>query len=131
MRLLLSVPTEIVLDERVTKVIAESPDGHFCLLPRHVDVATVLVPGLLTYLRPDGVEAVVAVDHGVLVKVGDDVRVACERAQPAASAEAAARAVRERFVVQSEREKRARSTLARLEGDVVRRLGELRGRHGA
>jgi len=130
-RLLLSVPTEVLLDERVTKVIAESPDGHFCLLPRHVDLATVLVPGLLTYLRPGGAEAVVAVDHGVLVKVGDDVRVACERAHPAANAEAAARAVRERFAVQSDREKRARATLARLEGDVVRRLGELRGRHGA
>lgn len=131
MRLFLSVPTEVLLDEPVTKVIAESPAGHFCLLPRHVDIATVLVPGLLTYIREGGAEAVVAVDHGVLVKVGDDVRVACERAQPAPDAEAAARAVRERFAVQSEREKRARATLARLEGDVVRRLGELRGRHGA
>lgn len=131
MRLLLSVPTDVLLDRRVDKVVAESPEGHFCLLPRHVDVATVLVPGLLTYLDEDGVEAVVAVDHGVLVKVGDEVRVACERAQVAPDAEAAARAVRERFVVQSEREKRARATLARLEVDMVRRLGALRGRHGA
>lgn len=131
MRLFLSVPTEVLLDEAVVKVVAESPGGHFCLLPRHVDVATVLVPGLLSFVRPDGTEAVVAVDHGVLVKVGDTVRVACERAQPAPDAEAAARAVRERFFVQSEREKRARATLARLEGDVVRRLGDLRGRRGA
>jgi F-type H+-transporting ATPase subunit epsilon len=129
-RLFLSVATEVLLDVEVAKVIAESPEGHFCLLPRHVDIATVLVPGLLTYQLPDGEEAVVAVDHGVLVKVGEDVRVACERALPAPDAAAAARAVRERFVAQSEREKRARATLARLEGDVVRRLGELRGRHG-
>lgn len=131
MRLLLSVPTEIVLDEEAAKVIAESPDGHFCLLPQHVDLATVLVPGLLTWWRDDGSEVVVAVDHGVLVKVGDAVRVACERALPTADAASAERAVLERFAVQSDRERRARATLARLEGDVVRRLGELRGRHGA
>jgi F-type H+-transporting ATPase subunit epsilon len=51
-RLLLSVPTGVLLDEPVTKVIAESPDGSFCLLPRHLDLATVLVPGLLTFVRP-------------------------------------------------------------------------------
>jgi len=115
----------------VTKVIAESPAGSFCLLPLHVDVATVLVPGLLTFTRPDGEEVAVAVDHGALVKVGDEVRVACQRALVAGDAAAAATAVRERFEAQSERDKRARAALARLESDVVRRLGELRGRHGA
>lgn len=131
MRLLLSMSTEVLLDCRVSKIVAESPEGHFCLLPRHVDIATVLVPGLFSYVLHDGTEAIVAVDHGVLVKVGDDVRVACERAHAAPDAETAARAVRERFVVQSEREKRARATLARLEVDMVRRLGALRGRYGA
>lgn len=130
MRLLLSVPTDVVLEEPVTKVIAESPAGSFCLLPRHVDLATVLVPGLLTFTRPDGEEVAVAVDHGALVKVGDEVRVACQRAFVAGDAADAATAVRERFEVQSERDKRARAALARLESDVVRRLGELRGRHG-
>jgi F-type H+-transporting ATPase subunit epsilon len=130
-RLLLSVPTGVLVDEAVTKVVAESADGSFCLLPRHLDLATVLVPGLLSFARAAGDEVVVAVDHGVLVKAGADVRVACRRAVVAGDLEAAERALRERFYVQSEREKRARATLARLESDVVRRLGELRGRHGA
>jgi F-type H+-transporting ATPase subunit epsilon len=131
-RLLLTVPTGTLVDEPVTKVLAESAEGGFCLLPRHLDLATVLVPGLLTFVRASGdEEVVVAVDHGVLAKVGADVRVACQRAYVAGDLEEAARTVRERFYVQSEREKRARSTLARLESDVVRRLGELRGRHGA
>ena len=131
MRLLLSVSTEVLLDCPIRRLIAESTEGHFCVLPRHVDLVTVLVPGLLSYVREDGNEAVVAVDHGVLVKVGDEIRVACERAQSASDPETAARAVREHFDVQSEREKRARATLARLEVDMVRRLGALRGRHGA
>jgi hypothetical protein len=74
---------------------------------------------------------VVAVDHGVLVKAGADVRVACERALPAATWRRPSAPCASASYVQSEREKRARATLARLEGDVVRRLGELRGRHGA
>ena len=131
MRLLLSVPVDTLLDEPAEKVIAESPDGSFCLLPRHVDLATVLVPGLLTFTRPGGEEVAVAVDHGSLVKVGDEVRVACQRAFVAGDVASAAAAVRERFEAQSERDKRARAALARLESDVVRRLGELRRDHGA
>ncbi|MFN2323441.1 MAG: F0F1 ATP synthase subunit epsilon [Trueperaceae bacterium] len=130
MKLLLTVPTEVLLDEPVVKVVAESEAGSFCLLPRHLDLATVLVPGLLTAVRPDGAEVVVAVDHGVLVKVGGDVRVACQRAFVASDPDDAARAVRERFELTSEREKHARAVLARLEGDVVRRLADLRWRRG-
>lgn len=127
MRLRISVPTEVLLDAPVVKVVAESETGSFCLLPRHLDLATVLVPGLLTFVRDDGTEGVVAVDHGVLAKVGDDVRVACERALLADRPEVAARAVRERFREVGEHEKHARATLARLESDVVRRLAALRG----
>ncbi len=130
LRLLLTVPTDVLLDVRVAKVVAEGAEGSFCLLPRHLDLATVLVPGLLTFTTPDEVETVVATDHGVLVKVGDDVRVACQRALVASDDLAAERAVRERFRVSSEREKRARAALARLESDVVRRMGQLRERDG-
>ena len=131
MKLLLTVPTEVLLDEAIVKLVAESEAGSFCLLPRHLDLATVLVPGLLTAIRPDGGEVLVAVDHGVLVKVGGEVRVACQRAFVASDPDDAARAVRERFHLTSEHEKRARAVLARLEGDVMRRLADLRWRHGA
>lgn len=131
LRLLLTVPTEVLIDRPVVKVVATSAEGSFCLLPRHLDLATVLVPGLLTFTSADGTEGVVATDHGVLVKVGDDVRVACQRALEASDELEAERAVRERFHASSEREKRARAALARLEGDVVRRLGRLRERYGA
>lgn len=131
MRLLITVPTHVLLDEPVLKVVAESPAGSFGLLPRHLDLATLLVPGLLTFTRPDGEEAIVAVDHGTLVKVGDRVRVACRRALLAGDLQEAEQAVRDRFLFESEREKLARAALARLEIDVVRRLGQLRGRHGA
>ncbi len=126
MRLLLSQPSGVLVDASVRKVIAESDRGSFCLLPRHADTATVLVPGLLAYLDEDGEEVIVAVDEGILVKVGDHVRVACQRAVVAGDLGSAEATVRERFQTQSEREKRARSALLRLEADIMRRLGQLR-----
>lgn len=130
MRLLLTVPTHVVIDESTDKVTADSVAGSFTLLPRHLDLATVLVPGLLIFEREGGGEVVVAVDHGVLVKVDEDVRVACQRAFVTGGLGEAEQVVKERFHEQSEREKRSRAALARLETDVVRRLGELRGRNG-
>jgi alternate F1F0 ATPase F1 subunit epsilon len=125
-RLLLSQQSGVLVDASVRKIIAESDRGSFCLLPRHADTATVLVPGLLAYTDEAGEEVIVAVDEGVLVKVGEQVRVACQRAVVAGDLGSAEATVRERFQTQSEREKRARSALLRLEADIMRRLGELR-----
>jgi F-type H+-transporting ATPase subunit epsilon len=114
------------VDADVRKVVAESQAGSFCVLPRHADGTTLLVPGLLSYVDDAGAETFVAIDHGVLVKAGDVVRAACQRAVVAGDLGQAEATVRERFRVQSDREKRARSALLRLEADILRRLGELR-----
>jgi F-type H+-transporting ATPase subunit epsilon len=125
-RLLLSVPSGVQVDAEVRKVVAESPAGSFCVLPRHADATALLAPGLLGYVDEGGGETFVAVDHGVLVKAGDVVRAACQRAVVAGDLGQAEATVRERFRVLSDREKRARSALLRLETDILRRLGELR-----
>lgn len=127
MNLLLSIPSHVVVDAPVRKVVAESVSGSFCLLPRHADTAVVLVAGLLTYLPKDGDEVVVAVDHGLLVKTGASVRVSCQRAFVADDLASAEATVRERFRAQDDSERRARSAVLRLEADILRRLGELRG----
>jgi F-type H+-transporting ATPase subunit epsilon len=143
-RLLLTAPSVVLVDALVGKIVAESVAGSFCILPRHADIATVLVPGLLTYVpadpghdgtadtastrqtdRQDG-EVVVAIDHGVLVKCADEVRVTCQRAMVAGDLADAVATVQQRFQRESEREKRARTMLLRLEADILRRLGELR-----
>ena len=72
MRLKLLTPTETVMDEVEVKINAEGPNGLFCLLPRHRDWVATLVPGILGLTTPDGGEAFVAVDQGVLViEMGD------------------------------------------------------------
>ncbi len=45
MKLKVLLPTEIFINEEVEKVVAEADNGYFCLLPRHVDFVSALVPG--------------------------------------------------------------------------------------
>ena len=133
MKLLLSVPTGVVLDIPVARVSGESDRGSFTLLPRHADGAMLLRPGLLSYVDEAddevfvaGDEVFIAVDEGVLVKAGDEVRVACQRAVVAGDLHDARSALMRHLHERSEHERKARSVLMALEADVLRRLGELR-----
>jgi len=124
--LLLSVPTGVLVDERVVKVVAEADFGSFAMLPRHADVVALLVPGLLAYHTEDGEEVFVAVDHGVMVKTGAQVRAACQRAVVAGALGNAEAVMRERFAQRSEQQKRVRSALIQLESQVLQNVAELR-----
>ena len=73
MKLRVLLPYEVLLDAEVTKVTAESAAGAFCLLERHIDFVSSIVPGIVTWVA-DGHECHAAVDTGVLVKVGLDLR---------------------------------------------------------
>ena len=73
-KLKLMVPLRTVLEEEVRKVKAEGFHGAFVILPRHVDCAIELKPCLLSYEREEE-ETYYAIDGGLLVKCGRDVRV--------------------------------------------------------
>jgi F-type H+-transporting ATPase subunit epsilon len=81
MRLKVLLPFRILLDVAdVSCIVAETQDGSFGLLPHRRDCVAALVPGILAYTSEGDGEAFVAVDEGVLVKFGDEVRVAVRRA---------------------------------------------------
>jgi F-type H+-transporting ATPase subunit epsilon len=129
MRLKLLLPTEILIDEEVTKVIAEAENGSFCLLPRHIDFVAVLAPGILTFVTLEGKEEFAAVDEGILVKVGQEVLVSTGKGVRSSELGKLKPTVLEEFRVRSEREKKALAAGARLEANIVRRFMEL-GEHG-
>ncbi|MCB0104642.1 MAG: F0F1 ATP synthase subunit epsilon, partial [Caldilineaceae bacterium] len=126
MQLKVLLPTAVLVDEPVVKVIAEAENGSFCLLPRHVDFVAALVPGLLSFTTADGVEEFLAVDEGILVKQGDDVRVSVINGVRGGALAELRALVTQQFERLDERERRARSALARMEADFVRRFIELR-----
>lgn len=129
MRLKVMLPTEILIDQEVTKVVAEAENGSFCLEPRHIDFVAALVPGILSFTSPEGAEEFAAVDEGILVKVGQDVLVSTRRAVRHVELGKLRQTVEEEYRVVDERERKARAAAARLEADLARRFLEL-GDHG-
>lgn len=134
MRLKIVMPSGVLLEEEVVKVVAEAQNGSFCLLPRHIDFAAALVPGILAFTRPPslpegerdrvrGDEIFVAVDEGVLVKCGPEVLVSTWNAVRGPLGELK-QAVRQQFRELSEREQKARSALGKLEASLVHQILE-------
>nr|WP_321513736.1 F0F1 ATP synthase subunit epsilon [uncultured Pseudodesulfovibrio sp.] len=123
MNLKILLPSKIFLDESVEKITGESPMGGFTLKPRHIDMTTAITPGIMSYTYGGGETVHLAVDRGVAVKCGNTVTLAVRNAVRGELGELE-RAVREMLRVSSERERTARTAVARLEADFVRRLLE-------
>jgi len=119
------LPTEVLVDEAVARIVAEADNGFFCLLPRHVDFVAALVPGILYYTSVDGEERYAAVDEGTLVKCGDHVRVSVLNGTTGADLDALQAMVADSFLELDDEERRARTALARLEAGAMRRFIEL------
>ena len=126
MRLTVLLPTEILVDEEVAKVVAEAQNGSFCLLPRHIDFVAALVPGLLSFVKTaDGAEEFLAVDEGLLVKCGPQVLVSTRQAVRGGELGLLRETVEKTFKVLTDQEKRARTALANLEANLIRRFLKL------
>ena len=128
MKLKVLLPINVFLEEEVRKVVAEAPNGSFCLLPRHVDFVTALVPGLLSYETNQGEELFVAVNEGILVKYRQEVLVSTSNATLGRELGTFKQTVEDEFEVLNDREKTARSAMARIEAGFVRRFLEIQGR---
>ena len=125
MRLEVITPMAICVDRAVRRIVAEAPDGHFGMLPGHVDFVSELVPGILRYETAEGTERFVAVNSGTLVKSGDDVCVAVRGAVDGDDLIALRAKVESDFRQRDEDERDARAALARLEADIIRRFSQL------
>jgi F-type H+-transporting ATPase subunit epsilon len=125
MRLRVLLPTEVLVDRKVSKVIAEAENGSFCLLPRHINFVAALVPGLLSFVTPDGSEAFLAVDEGILVKRGPEILVSTRQAVMGPDLGQLKHTVEAQFRRFDEREAMARAVMAKLEADTLRRFVRL------
>lgn len=122
------LPSEVLLQKEISKIIAEAENGSFCILPHHVDFTTSLVPSLFTFSTVEGQEEILAMDRGVLVKQGINVLVSARSAVRGLDLGRLKETVEQTFQALDEREKVARTAAAKLEADIVRRFMELRDR---
>jgi F-type H+-transporting ATPase subunit epsilon len=112
----------------VNHVMVATRAGAFGLLPNRLDCTAAIVPGILTYRTAEQSETYIAVDEGVLVKTGAEVTVSVRNAIGGQDLGQLRAAVEHEFLNLDEKERSARSALARLESDLVRRFLEFQ--HG-
>jgi F-type H+-transporting ATPase subunit epsilon len=112
----------------VQRIVAQTLQGSFGLLPHRLDCTAALAPGILTYETEADGEVYVAVDQGVLVKAGSDVLVSVRNAIGGTDLGKLHEAVKQEFLNLDEQEKNVRSVLAKMESGFIRRLMELQ--HG-
>jgi F-type H+-transporting ATPase subunit epsilon len=108
----------------VLRIVAETRQGSFGLLPHRLDCVAALAPGILIYENGAEGEVYVAVDEGVLVKSGMDVLVSVRNAIGGTDLGQLREAVEREFLTLSEREKSVRSVMAKMESGFIRSLAE-------
>ena len=106
----------------VSRIVAETREGSFGLLPHRLDCVAVLVPGILIYETADEGEVYVAVDEGVLVKTGPHVLVSVRGAMGGADLGQLRDAVTREFLSLDEHEQSVRVVMAKLETGFLRRF---------
>jgi F-type H+-transporting ATPase subunit epsilon len=108
----------------VARIVAETRQGAFGLLPHRLDCVAALAPGVLTYEDNAEGEVYVAIDEGVLVKTGLDVLVSVRNAIGGTDLGRLRAAVEREFMNVNERERDVRLAMAKMETGFLRRLAE-------
>ena len=106
----------------VSRIVAITRSGSFGFLPHRLDCVSSIAPGILFYENNKEGEVYVAVDEGVIVKTGLDVRVSVRNALGGADLGKLHEAVEKEFLNLDQREQDVRSVLAKMESDFIRRL---------
>jgi F-type H+-transporting ATPase subunit epsilon len=123
MNLKILLPFQIFAEKTgVSRIVAETREGSFGLLPRRLDCVAALVPGILIYETELEGEVYVAVDEGVLIKSGPNVLVSARRALSGTDLGQLRGAVEQEFMTLDQHEQNLRSVLAKMEGDLIRRM---------
>jgi F-type H+-transporting ATPase subunit epsilon len=123
MQLKILLPSRVFWEmDEVTRIVAETRQGSFGILPHRVDCVAALAAGILSYTTATADDVYVAVDEGVLVKMGAQVVVSVRHAIGGADLGQLRQAVEREFLTLDDREKSIQTAIAHLESGLIRRL---------
>jgi len=123
MNLKVLLPFQIFADKSgVSRIVAESRQGSFGLLPHRLDCVAALAPGILTYETATEGEVYVGLDEGVLIKTGPNVLVSVRNAIAGTDLGKLRETIEQEFLHLDEQERNVRSVLAKLESGFIRRM---------
>ena len=129
MNLKILLPFQVFAEKTgVSRIVAETREGSFGLLPHRLDCVAALAPGIFCYETQENGTVYVAVDEGLLVKAGPDVLVSVRRAIGGTDLSQLHDAVKREFLTLDEQERTVRAATARMESGFIRRIAEFQ--HG-
>jgi len=108
----------------VLRIIVETMDGSYGILPNRRDCTAALTPGILTYETELGNETYMAIDQGILVKKGNDVLISVRRAIQGNGLRELRNAIKTEFLTMDEKQREIRFAMDKLESSFLQRLTE-------
>lgn len=125
MHLKVLLPFGVFADKNdVSRIVAETTEGAYGLLPRRLDCVAALPPGILMYESESEGEVFLAIDAGVLVKTGFEVHVSVRNAIGGDNLRTLHTAVEQEFMTLNEQEQNLHSVLTKMESGFIRQLVE-------
>lgn len=129
MTLKVLLPFEVFAEEtQVARMVVETAQGAFGLLPQRLDCVASLVPCILSFESEAQGEVFLALDEGVLVKTGPDVVISVRHALRGKDLTHLRDAVEQEFLTLDEEQQAVRAAMAKLETGFMRRFASLRER---
>ena len=127
MQLKILLPHRVFLAQSgVKRIVVETNQGAFGILPNRLDGTAAVAPGIFTYETEAEGELYIAVDKGVLVKAGNEVLVSVRNAISGRELGQLHQAVAEEFMRIGEHEKEVRSVLVKMETRFMRQFQKLK-----
>ena len=125
MHLKILLPFEIFAAKTgVLRIVAETREGSFGILPHRLDCVAALAPGILTYETKEDGAVYLAVDEGVLVKAGADVLVSVRHAIRGTDLGQLHEAVKREFLTLDQSERNVRAAIVKMESGLIGRFVE-------
>jgi F-type H+-transporting ATPase subunit epsilon len=121
------LPSRVFVQQtEVLRIVAESSNGCFGILPQRRDCVASLVPGILSYETATGEEVFIAVDTGLLVKNGAEVLISVRRAAGGGQLGELRALVKSEFLSLDEQERDLQMVLNKLESGFLAQFSDLR-----
>ncbi|MBN2660175.1 MAG: F0F1 ATP synthase subunit epsilon [Tannerellaceae bacterium] len=123
MDLKILLPYKIYADiKNVDRIVAETNEGFFGLLPQRLDCVASLVPGIFMYETDKGEIHYIAIDEGVLVKAGTEVLVSVRNAIGGTDIGQLHNSIKKEYIKLDDNERSVRSVMAKIESEIIYNL---------
>lgn len=127
MNLKILLPHKVFLENRkVTRIVMQTYKGSFGIWPQRLDCVAALAPGIFTYETGPEKVNYLALQEGVLIKVGSDVIVSVRNAIGGADLGKLRESVEKDFKEISDRDKNVKVAMAKLESSFIYNLEKFR-----